>query len=309
MGRISFTDDTGRLCWFDPAAAKDTITEGSYWDGNNWRGVCSRLQTSRAVLYLTSGSRWVENADARCEDNGHDDYLHFTDEEAQAWLIRSADAPRGGEQAQAALKKYFGDIPEESGPGRPEIGGTVNTRLGDLLPRIDEWAERHGVKRAEAIREAVRRLVSPAIESAAPTAGTWLNPKELVEAVRTWGGDRNSSSHELSQRILAAADAGTLVCGPAKSQSLRTHGWSDIRLDLTERRLDLPAQDGTHAETVLLYDLEYQSFYDDPQGIDGRLTQHWRKFFIDRSEAEAVYAETSDERFSHHPFRVPAEDA
>lgn len=91
------------------------------------------------------------------------------------------------------------------------------------------------------------------------------------------------------------------------SQSLRTHGESNVHLNLTERRISLPAQDEPRAETVLVYDLEYQSFYDDPQGIDGRLTQHWRKFFIDRAEAEAVYAETSDERFSRHPFRVPAE--
>ena len=181
MGRISFTDDTGRLCWFDPAAAKDTITEGSYWDGNNWRGACSRLQTSRAVLYLTSGSRWVENADARCEDNGHDDYLHFTDEEAQAWLIRSADAPRGGEQAQTALKKYFGDIPEESGPGRPEIGGTVNTRLGDLLPRVDAWAEMQGLKRAEAIR----RLVTAGLDAEGARADP--NPYPLMAYLDGYG--------------------------------------------------------------------------------------------------------------------------
>lgn len=144
------------------------------------------------------------------------------------------------------------------------------------------------------------------VTAAAPTADTWLNPKELAEAISTWGGHRDPIPHGLLQRIFAAAEAGTLECGSAKSQSLRTHGESDRRLILTERRISLPAQDGTRAETVFVYDLAYQSFYNDPQGIDGRLTQHWRKFFIDRGEAEMAYAETSDERFSHHPFRVSA---
>jgi hypothetical protein len=40
--------------------------------------------------------------------------------------------------------------------GRPEIGQPVNTRLGsDLLGRVDAFAERERVSRAEAMRRLV----------------------------------------------------------------------------------------------------------------------------------------------------------
>lgn len=156
MSRISFTGPDGALRWFDPAAAQAAITEGSRWDGNNHIGVCSGLQTSRAVLYLTGAGRWIENRDATHEFGGSDSYRFLSSQAAQEWLIRSADADRGGQAAQEALEKYFGEIPEESGPGRPEIGGAVHVRLGDELARVDAWAAKEGIKRAEA----VRRLVS-----------------------------------------------------------------------------------------------------------------------------------------------------
>lgn len=39
------------------------------------------------------------------------------------------------------------------GPGRPEIGSPVNLRLGDdLLSEVDEYAERSGISRAQAVR-------------------------------------------------------------------------------------------------------------------------------------------------------------
>lgn len=162
MARVSFRDDDGTLRWFDPAAAKDTITEGSSWDGNNHRGVVSGLQIGRAVLYLTSGGNWIENADStRDGNNGSDSYRYLTEDEVRDWLIRSADADRDGRHAQDALDRYFGELPEENGPGRPETGGEVKVRLGDLLPRVDEWATTQGVKRAEA----VRRLVSAGLDA------------------------------------------------------------------------------------------------------------------------------------------------
>lgn len=37
-------------------------------------------------------------------------------------------------------------------PGRPEVGGAVHVRLGDLLGRVDRFAAWHEVSRAEAIR-------------------------------------------------------------------------------------------------------------------------------------------------------------
>ncbi len=41
-------------------------------------------------------------------------------------------------------------------PGRPEIGTPINTRLGtDLLSRVDAFAAREGINRAEALRRLI----------------------------------------------------------------------------------------------------------------------------------------------------------
>lgn len=42
--------------------------------------------------------------------------------------------------------------------GRPEVGRPVNIRLGDdLLAEVDAYANAEGIKRAEALRQLVRR--------------------------------------------------------------------------------------------------------------------------------------------------------
>jgi metal-responsive CopG/Arc/MetJ family transcriptional regulator len=42
--------------------------------------------------------------------------------------------------------------------GRPEIGTPINVRLGDeLLAEVDAYALAEGIKRAEAIRQLVKR--------------------------------------------------------------------------------------------------------------------------------------------------------
>jgi hypothetical protein len=40
-------------------------------------------------------------------------------------------------------------------PGRPDVGGIVQVRLGDLLDQVDAWREPHGLSRAEAVRRLV----------------------------------------------------------------------------------------------------------------------------------------------------------
>lgn len=42
-------------------------------------------------------------------------------------------------------------------PGRPEVGEPVNVRLGEYLPRVDEFAASRGMTRAAAIRDLVAR--------------------------------------------------------------------------------------------------------------------------------------------------------
>ncbi|MFB7736214.1 hypothetical protein ACFC08_17875 [Streptomyces sp. NPDC056112] len=166
MTRISFTDpDTGGLSWFDPDAARDAISEGRNWTGENWIGAVSGLQTSRAVLHLTRGGRWIEDQDARNEFNGSDVYRFLTNDQAREWLIKAADARRDTEEAEAALKRHFPDIPEESGPdpkgGRPVVGPTINVAYPrDLLDKIEAAAKEAGMSRAAWLRKVAEEAVA-----------------------------------------------------------------------------------------------------------------------------------------------------
>lgn len=166
MARISFTDpDTGSLSWFDPDAAHDAISEGRNWTGENWIGAVSGLQTSRAVLYLTRGGRWIENQDARSEFNGSDVYRFLTDDQAREWLIKAADARRDTEEAEAALKQHFPDTPQEVGPnskgGRPSVGPTINVAFPrDLLDKVEAAAKDSGMTRAAWLRKVAEEAVS-----------------------------------------------------------------------------------------------------------------------------------------------------
>lgn len=45
--------------------------------------------------------------------------------------------------------------------GRPAIGEKVQVRLGALLPRVDAFAARRGINRAEALR----RLLAEALDA------------------------------------------------------------------------------------------------------------------------------------------------
>lgn len=73
--------------WYDPAAATEIAKEASDWDGNNHRGRCSHLQTTRQKLLRTSGGRWVLHTDARNEFNGGDDHEFISDTQAHEWLL------------------------------------------------------------------------------------------------------------------------------------------------------------------------------------------------------------------------------
>ncbi|WP_333757978.1 hypothetical protein [Streptomyces sp. ISBFB 2968] len=165
MTRISFTDpDTGNLSWFDPQAARDAISEGRNWTGENWIGACSGLRTSQAVLYLTKGGRWIENQDATSEFNGADVYRFLTDEQARAWLIKAADARRDSDEAEAALKQHFPDTPDEEGPnlgGRPMVGPKVETRISpETLEKVEAAAKAAGMSRAAWLRTTIENAVT-----------------------------------------------------------------------------------------------------------------------------------------------------
>lgn len=133
--------------WFDDDKAV-RISENRYWDGNNMAGNTTRRHDSHEALYHTAGGRWVLEMSS---DWATVQTIHrfLTDAQAKGWLIRN--------KSDGEVERYFGELPEESGPaptGRPAVGGVVSTALGvERLAAVDAWAAGREVSRAEAIRQ------------------------------------------------------------------------------------------------------------------------------------------------------------
>lgn len=136
-----------RVGYFDVDAATswDAATE---WNGNNRIDINTRSEFHDQVLHRTAKGRWVLSTHSRYQGVG--DTHHLVDGEvAKDWLLFN------GYDEDAA--EHFGPVPDEIGPGRPEIGGRVTLSLGDdLLTRVDEWADAAGASRAEAVRRLIR---------------------------------------------------------------------------------------------------------------------------------------------------------
>jgi hypothetical protein len=109
------------------------------------------------TLYRTAGGRWVRKTAMYVGENGqwveaappryaydYPRYEFLTPVEALDWLQGNGYAARAEE--------LVADQPAEQGPGRPEIGGRVQVRLGDLLEQVDAYAKQQQCSRAEAVR-------------------------------------------------------------------------------------------------------------------------------------------------------------
>lgn len=144
------TDDygqpaTGLIGWFDADKAIQ-YDEATEWDGSNRVSKATGIYSEHQALYRTASGRWVLNSWSQWQ--GRPDIYEFIDEaRAREWLLLN-------DHDQAATG-HFGEIEEERGPGRPEVGARVDVRLGDLLAAVDVYAEAHGQSRAEAIRALV----------------------------------------------------------------------------------------------------------------------------------------------------------
>lgn len=132
--------------WFDRDTA-DSFEEGQRWDGNNWVSLHVGDKFSHQKLYRTRGGRWVLCNWSQWQGS-ETTYEYITDDQARDWLLIADN--------DDAIKKHFGEIEEERGPGRPEIGEAINVRLGDdRLARVDAEAKRRGKSRAATIRELI----------------------------------------------------------------------------------------------------------------------------------------------------------
>ena len=187
---------------------------------------------------------------------------------------------------------------EPVGRGRPKIGNEVLVRIGDLLPRIDEYATDESITRAEAIRQ----LLGDGLDTSRVRAGQWLTAQEIAFEVRHHG---TKIPHELRRRIIEAGEADNLELEIVYAQSLRRNGGSDVRLDLIRRKVGLPRVEGDDSysrEWVEIYEVAYKAFFADPTGLEGTLYTGWRKLFTDRAEAAEFYDEAAEEKMGPHPF-------
>lgn len=143
MSRVNITEDGHLVGWFDPDKARE-YREATRWDGQNMVSInpgCAPYGHQRVLR--TSGGRWVLNSWSQVQGTP-DVYEHIADAEAREWLLLN--------EHDAAVAEHLGEIEEERGPGRPEIGGRLGVRLGELRPEVEAWAAEHGVPLAEAVR-------------------------------------------------------------------------------------------------------------------------------------------------------------
>jgi len=138
--------------WFDPQKA-EVFEQDKRWDGNNMVGVITGSQWIDEYLYRTKSGRWVCLNDATRYHNGSAVYEFITDEQAKDWLLRS-------ECNDNAVERFFGEIEEERGPGRPKVGEQVcfTVPAGDLAA-IDAIAESESLARSAVLRNAVAEYV------------------------------------------------------------------------------------------------------------------------------------------------------
>jgi hypothetical protein len=177
MERINITeydefDGSSRLVgWFDLDKAT-RFSEDTDWDGSNYISVNTGDQFEHQTVYRTAQGRWVLRRWSQWQGR-LDQWSYLTDGDAREWLIRNRE--------DEAAAKYFGEVEEERGPGRPAIGSPVQIRFeDDQLIAIDAYAASSSIKRAEAVRRLVAAQLSllslqaaqnPAVSAGAPASG------------------------------------------------------------------------------------------------------------------------------------------
>lgn len=136
--------------WFDSDKA-EMIEGRQEWDGSNMADVHAGANRGQD-LYRTAKGRYVLSRWSSWQ-NEDTTYEFVTEERAREWLLVN--------QSDETAEKWFGEIEEERGPGRPEtVGGKpINLKLGDDLTAKVDAAKRTGESRAAT----VRRLLADAL--------------------------------------------------------------------------------------------------------------------------------------------------
>ena len=132
--------------WFDPSKA-------DHWDDSDYNGNGSGGTGRGTGLWRTAQGRWVSETWSRWQDEPSHACTFTTPEQAREWLLRNDE--------DEAAAKYFGEVEEERGPGRPSIGEQVCFTIpADDLAEIDAIAGRDGLARSAALRNAVSSYIA-----------------------------------------------------------------------------------------------------------------------------------------------------
>lgn len=152
------------LGWFDYDKA-ETFREDTETNGSNFISVQTGSEWDHETLLRTSGGKWVLRTHSQ-RQGVMDCYYYMTDDQAREWLIRNG--------SDAAVARLFGELPgeEDRRTGRPEVGGLIQVRLGNLLPQVDHYVAETG---ASSRAEAVRKLVAEALFLDRPYTVTHLD--------------------------------------------------------------------------------------------------------------------------------------
>lgn len=154
------------LGWFDSSKA-DRWTDGDY-NGNG------SLGTGRGeALFRTAQGRWVKQiwSNWQGETNKH---TFIEPDEAREWLLRNG--------MDDAVARYFGEIEEERGPGRPKVGEQVCfTVPADVLTDLDAIVQRDNTSRSAVLRRAAIALVAAEKSATEGFARVGLRVTEISE--------------------------------------------------------------------------------------------------------------------------------
>jgi hypothetical protein len=131
--------------WFDRAAVKGVFGEDTTWDGRNRISVATGSRYDHERLYCTAQDRWVLQRWSQWQGR-QETFSFITPEQARDWLL----ANNHDQDAEA----MFGEVEQERGPGRPQVGTPINLRLPDgMLAAVDSYADQRTTSRAAAVRD------------------------------------------------------------------------------------------------------------------------------------------------------------
>lgn len=177
MSRVNVFDEFGELeGWFNWKKA-EKFDEAREWDGSNHISVATGSQTEHQQLYRTVGGRWVLNSWSQWQ-GVPETYRFITDDKAREWLLTN--------EHDETVERFFGEIEEERGPGRPEIGPEIGVRLpGEMLGQIDAAAKMADVSRAEIIRRLLEKALMKVMTSKhfCPGCGAPLAESEYYQSI------------------------------------------------------------------------------------------------------------------------------